>query len=89
MASDSELHQHLQAKVVFSVGISLAVAYSAGNRLAESYSAGNRLAETYSAGNRLAETYSAMAEGAISSRFSMLHSSKNSRIGDGCDPTEM
>jgi len=32
---------------------------------------------------------SAMAEGAISSKFSMLHSSKNSRIGDGCDPTEM
>jgi hypothetical protein len=30
-----------------------------------------------------------MAEGAISSRFSILHSSKNSRIGDGCDPTEM
>ena len=35
MASDSELHQHLQAKVVFSVGISLAVANSAGNHLAE------------------------------------------------------
>ena len=32
---------------------------------------------------------SAIAEGAISSKFSMLHSSKNSRIGDGCDPTEM
>lgn len=32
---------------------------------------------------------SAMAEGAISSKFSMLHSSKNSRIGDGCDPTDM
>jgi hypothetical protein len=32
---------------------------------------------------------SAMAEGAISSKFSMLHSSKNSRIGEGCDPTEM
>jgi hypothetical protein len=32
---------------------------------------------------------SAIAEGAISSKFSMLHSSKNSRIGDGCDPTDM
>lgn len=32
---------------------------------------------------------SAIAEGAISSKFSILHSSKNSRIGDGCDPTEM
>lgn len=34
-------------------------------------------------------SYSAMADGAISSRFSMLHSSRNSRIGDGCEPTEM
>ena len=34
-------------------------------------------------------TYSEMAEGEISSKFSILHSSKNSRIGDGCDPTEI
>jgi len=34
-------------------------------------------------------SYSAIADGAISSRFSMLHSSRNSKIGDGCDPTEM
>uniref|UniRef100_A0A6B0TQL6 Uncharacterized protein n=1 Tax=Ixodes ricinus TaxID=34613 RepID=A0A6B0TQL6_IXORI len=32
---------------------------------------------------------SAMADGAISSKFSMLHSSKNSRMGDGWEPTEM
>jgi hypothetical protein len=31
---------------------------------------------------------SAMEEGAISSRFSMLHSSKNSRMGEGVLPTE-
>jgi hypothetical protein len=30
---------------------------------------------------------SAIALGAISSRFSIDHSSKNSRIGDGYDPT--
>ena len=34
-------------------------------------------------------THSAIAEGAISSKFSMLHSSKNSRIGDGWEPTEI
>lgn len=34
-------------------------------------------------------THSAIAEGAISSRFSMLHSSKNSRIGEGWEPTEI
>ena len=34
-------------------------------------------------------TYFAMAEGAISSRFSILHSSKNSRIGLGWEPTLM
>ena len=31
----------------------------------------------------------ATAEGAISSRFSMLHSSKNSKMGLGCEPTLM
>ena len=31
----------------------------------------------------------ATADGAISSRFSMLHSSKNSKMGLGCDPTLM
>lgn len=35
------------------------------------------------------DTHSAIAAGEISSRFSMLHSSKNSRMGDGWDPTEM
>ena len=30
-----------------------------------------------------------MAEGAISSKFSILHSSKNSKMGEGCEPTEM
>lgn len=44
--------------------------------------------------NRSRETtwynsYFAMAEGAISSRFSILHSSKNSRIGLGWEPTLM
>ena len=38
---------------------------------------------------RRKSTYSEMAEGEISSKFSILHSSKNSRIGDGCDPTEI
>ena len=33
--------------------------------------------------------YSVMADGATSSRFSILHSSKNSNIGDGWEPTEM
>lgn len=34
-------------------------------------------------------TNSAMAAGEISSRFSMLHSSRNSKMGDGWEPTEM
>ena len=32
---------------------------------------------------------SQMELGVISSKFSIDHSSKNSKIGDGCDPTEM
>ena len=35
------------------------------------------------------ETYLAIADGAISSRFSMLHSSRNSRMGEGWEPTEI
>ncbi len=35
------------------------------------------------------DIYSDMADGEISSRFSILHSSKNSRMGEGCEPTEM
>lgn len=34
-------------------------------------------------------TNSAMAAGEISSKFSMLHSSRNSKMGDGWEPTEI
>ena len=34
-------------------------------------------------------THSCIEDGATSSRFSMLHSSKNSRMGEGWEPTDM
>ena len=58
--------------------------------LLRNYLLGNYLLSNYLLSkDLLSMTYLAMADGAISSRFSMLHSSKNSRIGDGCEPTEM
>ena len=35
------------------------------------------------------KTHWAMADGVISSKFSIVHSSRNSKIGLGCEPTEM
>ena len=35
------------------------------------------------------KTHWAMADGVISSKFSIVHSSRNSKIGLGCEPTEI
>ena len=39
--------------------------------------------------NKKKTTHSEIADGAISSKFSMLHSSKNSKIGEGWLPTDI